>query len=210
MTPSGAPPVRGLTLIATAALCVEDPRAGSANRPSFYADPVAWLTTSTVARALRAEGAGILHTPDEVGVIAMSETCTRPTMETIAGAAGRSRVSPLKFAGANPGLLAGLPCIQWTFRGPSLVFAMAPDTAADTALSVAEHWLSSGQARYAVCVAHAVRDGAHHTRCVILGGPHASDAGPAAHASSPARIRALLAEPGAAAATATVMASEQK
>ena len=49
------------------------------------------------------------------------------TLTAIAGTAARGFVSPLRFAGANPGVLAGLACIRWKLRGPSLTFAMAPD-----------------------------------------------------------------------------------
>jgi Beta-ketoacyl synthase, N-terminal domain len=156
-------------VIAAAELAVDDPGDSAVNRPSFYADPVAWLTAAAVARALDGH-AHELGTEPDVGIVVMSATCTAPTMAVIARTVGRSRVSPLKFAGANPGILAGLPCIRGQFHGPSLVLATDPAASVDTALCVAVRWLRTRQARYVVCVAHTAPAGRHLARCAVLDG----------------------------------------
>lgn len=147
-------------------LTVEDPAQCADNRPSFYADPVAWLVTRAVEQALD----GPLER-DQVAVLVMSGTTTRPTMAGIADKAARGRVSPLRFAGANPGILAGLTCIQWGFTGPSLVLANDPADALDTAAAVVDLWLDSGQARHVVCVGHRADPNGHRVRCVVVGLP---------------------------------------
>lgn len=145
-------------------LTVEDPVRCADNRPSFYADPVAWLVVRAVEQALDEP-----LQSDQVAVLVLSDTTTRPTMAGIADKAARGRVSPLRFAGANPGILAGLTCIQWGFTGPSLVLANDPADALDTAAAVVDCWLDSGQARHVVCVAHRTGPNGHRARAVVVG-----------------------------------------
>jgi hypothetical protein len=146
---------------------VADPAQCSDNRPSFYADPVAWLVTRAVEQVL--DGTYVPAELDKVAVLVMSGSTTRPTMAGIADKAARGRVSPLRFAGANPGILAGLTCIQWGFTGPSLVLANDPADVLDTAAAVVDSWLDSGQARHVLCVAHRTDPNGHRARCVIVG-----------------------------------------
>ncbi|QUQ68331.1 hypothetical protein [Kutzneria sp. CA-103260] len=146
-------------------LMVEDPAQCADNRPSFYADPVAWLVARAVEQTLTEP-----VERDQVAVLVMSATTTRPTMAGIADKAARGRVSPLRFAGANPGILAGLTCIQQGFTGPSLVLANEPADALDTAAAVVDSWLDSGQARHVVCVAHRADPNGHQARAVVVGG----------------------------------------
>ncbi|GHE48609.1 hypothetical protein GCM10018785_17740 [Streptomyces longispororuber] len=181
------------TVAAVADVVTEDLGAGADNRPSFYADPVAWLTTAAVTRALARCDRGTGPCPD-VGVVVMSATCTAPTMAVIARTASRSRVSPLKFAGANPGILAGLPCIRGQFHGPSLVLSTEPAVSVDTALCVAVHWLWTRQSRYAACVAHTRPGGGHRVRCVVLGGPDGASRQGQEGQEDTAHVRRLLTE----------------
>ncbi|MGW5688849.1 beta-ketoacyl synthase N-terminal-like domain-containing protein [Nonomuraea sp. NPDC003754] len=153
------------------AVTVEDPTTRSANRPSLYADPVAWLTAAAVEAALGESGCGedVLAARNDVAVIVLTGSRPLPTSRALATqATTRGRVSPLRFAGANPGILAGLTCIQWGLRGPSLVLAAADDGTVDTALTVAESWLSSGQARYVIAVRHQAHPEGHTARCAVL------------------------------------------
>lgn len=153
------------------AVTVKDPAARSANRPSLYADPVAWLVAAAVEAALEESGCreDVLAARDDVAVIVLTGAQALPTSRVLAAQAGtRGRVSPLRFAGANPGILTGLTCIQWGLRGPSLVLAAADDGTVDVALTVAESWLSSGQARYVIAARHQVHPEGHTVRCAVL------------------------------------------
>ncbi|KUL37325.1 hypothetical protein ADL22_21900 [Streptomyces sp. NRRL F-4489] len=145
-----------------------DPAAHSRNGSSLFADPVAWLMTEAAARAAADCDTDLTAAGDQVGMIAISEICTMDTMRTIARATPRGRLSPLKFAGANPGSVAGLPCIRNGFRGPTLALSMPPGPALPAALAMAEGWIAQGSARYVLIGAHR-RDGdAHAARCHVL------------------------------------------
>jgi 3-oxoacyl-(acyl-carrier-protein) synthase len=164
-----------------AVLTAADPAAHSANRPSFYADPVAWLVADAAERALDDSGRRdeLLAARDDVAVVVLTGAEALPTPRAIAARAATGRVSPLRFAGANPGILAGLACIRLRLRGPSLVLADADDAAVAAALTVAGFWLHSGRARHAVVVRHEHRAEGHTARAVVLWPgpqPHGPDA----------------------------------
>ncbi len=191
----GRPPRPLLSAAGHARLTVTDPASCARNRPSFYADPIAWLIVSAVEEALAPCREEVLAEPDEVGVLVSGDGGALPTHRRIAQGVARGRVSPLRFAGSNPGILAGLTCSTFGLRGPSLVLSGDPDDAADTAARVAEDWLRTGQARYVLWAAHRQDRDAHTAGCVVLqaGGPGDGAAGGAARARDP------LTEPPAAA-----------
>ncbi|MFD7668967.1 beta-ketoacyl-[acyl-carrier-protein] synthase family protein [Streptomyces sp. NPDC059788] len=185
--PDGPGPGR-TTSIGHGAVTVDDPATCSANRPSFYADPVAWLVTAAVEAALDESGRReeVLAARNAVGVVVLTGTRPLPTSRLLAAQAADGRTSPLRFAGANPGILAGLTCIRWGLRGPSLVLAAAEDSAVDAALTVADAWLRSGHTRYVIGVRHQVRaDGRHTAACAVLGASAEPGADPRAFLTAP-------------------------
>ncbi|WP_131740835.1 beta-ketoacyl synthase N-terminal-like domain-containing protein [Actinomadura roseirufa] len=137
---------------------------GSAGRTraSFYADPVAWLVVDALELALERAGPHAREALARTGVLAVSEYATRHTMGSIGRQAARGRVSPLRFAGASPGSLAGLACVVLGFRGPTLLLGMPPATARAAALAIVSHWTATGQCRYVAVAEHSVT-GAVHT-----------------------------------------------
>ncbi|GAA2793096.1 hypothetical protein [Saccharopolyspora taberi] len=142
------------------------------NRPSFFADPVAWQFAAAIGQALQPHHATVLANPDDVAIITMSEHATLLTMQAVATTAQRGRVSPLRFAGSNPGATTGLPCIRWGLRGPSLALSTTPAAAAPTALTVADSWLTRGLARFLVLAGHTLDDtGTHEVQCVVARHP---------------------------------------
>jgi hypothetical protein len=152
----------------------------SRNARSLYADPVAWLIAAAVDRAAELAagryGADLAATGDDVGVIAVSEIATLATMRAIAEAAPRGRVSPLRFAGANPSTLAGLTCMRSRYRGPTLTLTMDPAAGIGPAAAVARGFLASGAARYVVLAAHFVSGaGKHVANCAIAGSGESYD-----------------------------------
>lgn len=156
-----------LATLAIGAASGADP-AFARNGPSFFADPAAWLVTAAVADALGACPENVLARPDRTGVIAVSQRCTATTMQAIARTAGRGLVSPLRFAGANPGILAGLPAIIYKLRGPSLVLATDPATGIPAAAAVAAAWLRQHQAAYVLVAVHLVREGEQSAQCAVV------------------------------------------
>lgn len=146
-----------------------DPAAFARNAPSLFADPVAWLVCAA-AEAATAQCAEVLaRSRDDVGVLVVSEFATLTTMRSIAGSARRGRVSPLRFAGANPALVAGLVCIRQGFRGPALTLSMPVASGVGTAAAVAGGLLSSGAAGHLVLAAHTATTG-HTAACVVVDG----------------------------------------
>jgi hypothetical protein len=177
MTGLVARPTRMLAVLGFGEIVTADPDEFSRNRSSFYADPVAWLMTAVVGQAIERTAEPITGTAgsggDEVGVLMISDICSLATMHSVRASTERGRVSPLRFAGANPGGLASLPCIEWSLRGPTLTLAMPPVTGLPAATVLAESWLAGGQASHVVLGVHFRVGGAdaprHVGRCAILG-----------------------------------------
>lgn len=136
---------------------------------SFYADPSAWLVIDAVEAALAEAGDRIRGNRAEIGVLSVSERGTLDTMRSVAAAVDRGRVSPLRFAGAGPGSMAGLACILFGFKGPSLVLSMPPEQGRRVAESLARGWLSCGGCRYVVVNEHETGiDGSQTVRTRIV------------------------------------------
>ena len=154
--------------LARADVVCADPEAFSRNTPSLYADPVAWLAVETARRALD-QAPDVLDAREDTAVLAVSEYGTLDTMRGIAVRVRAGRVSPLRFAGANPGLLAGAVCLQWQLRGPSLTLTMPPELGAATAEAVACGWLRQGLARHVLLLTHELRGAEHAASCRVLG-----------------------------------------
>lgn len=144
-----------------------DPAAFARNGPSLFADPVAWLVCGAVEAALEDRAGEPAGPRDHVGVIVISEFATLVTMRSITGSARNGRVSPLRFAGANPAVVAGLACLTLGLRGPALTLSMHPADGAEPAIAVASGLLCSGAASQVVLAAHAVTT-EHVAACVIV------------------------------------------
>ncbi|GGZ48761.1 hypothetical protein GCM10010387_48920 [Streptomyces inusitatus] len=140
---------------------------------SSYADPVALLVSDTVAEVLALlpetdtePGTG---TGTSTGVLTVSETGTLHTMRTLAAGLGRGRISPLRFAGAGPGSLAGLACIVHGLRGPSLVLTMPPTAAEPLLVPLVHGWLTTGGCRQVVVNEHLTdAAGTHFVRSRVV------------------------------------------
>ncbi|GAA1234900.1 hypothetical protein GCM10009665_26360 [Kitasatospora nipponensis] len=164
----GRTPPLPLAVAGHATRSVADPASCTRNRPSFYADPVAWLIVSAAEEALAPCREEVLAEPDEVAVLVTNDGRALPTHLRIARDTARGRVSPLRFAGSNPGILAGLTCLTLGLRGPSLVLEADPDDAADVATALAGHWLHTGQARYVLWAGYRQDGDACTATCVVL------------------------------------------
>jgi 3-oxoacyl-(acyl-carrier-protein) synthase len=202
-------PARGSVAVASRLRSTHGLAGFSANRPSFYADPLAWLVTAAIDDILRGLSAQSAVDPGEVGVVVVSSARSLPTAGLIAQSTARGRISPLRFAGGNPGILAGLACIQHGFRGPSMVLTAADAEDLDTvdaALALASSWLISGHARSVFCVRHIqVPNSAVHTvAAVLLRGRQDSDLEHPATDPRESLVAAAAHRPGPATVTGAV------
>ncbi|MEV6447954.1 hypothetical protein [Amycolatopsis sp. NPDC051716] len=139
------------------------------SKRSMFADPAAWLVAAAVEDAIEGMRAELTAAASEVGVICVSRHCTVHTISAIGRGVPDGRVSPMRFAGANPGAMSSLPCILFGFGGPTLVFTMDPEAAAPAVASVARAWLRDGSARYVLVCSHTAGAEGHVTRCEVLG-----------------------------------------
>ncbi|MEV4846355.1 hypothetical protein AB0K20_24430 [Micromonospora matsumotoense] len=144
--------------------------AGTGRRSvSFYADPVAWLVVEAVEAALASAEVPVATAVAETGMLCASTYATRHTMRSVVAGAARGRVSPLRFAGANPGSLAGLPCILFGLRGPSLLLTMPPETARPVMATIADAWLRHAGCQYVIVSEHQARaDETHSVTCLVV------------------------------------------
>ncbi len=170
-----------LALLGHATVRGDDPARFAANRSSFYVDPVAWMVAAAAREAIACCESPLTadNDNDNVGVLVLGGTSTLPTSSIIASGARRGRVSPLRFAGANPGMLAGLTCIQLGLRGPSLVVRSDLAHGLGTAQALLETWLHGGRAD-TVLLAACHRESAEYVvTCVVVrdgsGGPDQSE-----------------------------------
>ncbi len=131
----------------------------SRNRPSFYAPPVAWAAAA-FTRALIGDEGGVV--PLHTGMIVVSDECSLATIRELSRAAAGGTLSPLRFAGASPSIVAGLPALEHGIRGPTLALTMPPAHASDAILALIEYWMRYNGVFSVIAIAHHPRgDGGH-------------------------------------------------
>src|SRR5260370_11323199 len=111
------------------------------NRPSFYATPVAWAAANFTQLLIEDEG-GIV--PHQTGMIVVSDECSLSTIRDLSRTAAQGTISPLRFAGASPSIVAGLPVLQQGIRGPTLSPTMPPDHASTAVMALINYWIRDG------------------------------------------------------------------
>jgi hypothetical protein len=121
------------------------------NRPSFYATPVAWAAANFTQLLIRDEG-GIV--PHHTGMIVVSDECSLSTIQELSRTAAQGTVSPLRFAGASPSIVAGLPALQQGIRGPTLSLTMPPDHASSAIVAMIKYWIRYGNIVSVIAIAH--------------------------------------------------------
>ncbi len=139
--------------------------------PSIYADPASWLVLDALEKAIKTCNIDIEKDRIEVGVIAISAQCTKHTMHRITNQVKGGRISPIRFAGANPGSLAGLPCIIYGFKGPSLTFSMLPNDCLETVNTLSISWFRQKIIRFLIVNCYEIDDCNNHiaTSFIIQG-----------------------------------------
>ena len=141
-----------------------------------FADPAAWVTATAVARAFSESRnllAPFLH---QVGVVVVSDQGPAATMAEVRVAATTGFSSPLRYAASSPGSLAGVSCIAFGFRGPTLNLSMRPEQGVSVALQMCSGWLARGAARCVVLATHKSKgSNAQFSRAVLLAHPDVAD-----------------------------------
>jgi hypothetical protein len=127
------------------------------NRPSFYATPVAWATANFTQLLIDNER-GIV--PHRTGMIVVSDECSLSTIRDLSRTAAQGTISPLRFAGASPSIVAGLPALQQGIRGPTLCLTMPPDHASSAIVALINYWIRYGDIVSVIAIAH-YRQGEH-------------------------------------------------
>jgi hypothetical protein len=121
------------------------------NKPSLYAPPVAWAAANFTRLLIEDEG-GIL--PHHTGIIVASDECSLSTIREISRSAAQGTISPLRFAGASPSIVAGLPALQHGIRGPALALTMPPDHASSVIVAMINYWIRYGNIVSVIAIAH--------------------------------------------------------
>jgi hypothetical protein len=122
----------------------------SRNRPSFYADPLAWAIADFVEPFMQGRSGDGVST----GLIVVSDICSLRTIQTLSATAAKGSVSPLRFAGASPSIVAGLAALCHGLRGPTIVLTMRPAAAHRAASAQIRFWLRDSRVSAAILVAH--------------------------------------------------------
>jgi hypothetical protein len=121
------------------------------NRPSFYAAPVAWATADFAQLLIGDEGGIAL--PD-TGIIVVSDECSLSTIRDLSRTAAQGAVSPLRFAGASPSIVVGLPALEQGIRGPTLCLTMPPAHASGAIVAMITYWLRYSNIVSVIVIAH--------------------------------------------------------
>ncbi|MEQ5842437.1 hypothetical protein N0A02_23605 [Paraburkholderia acidicola] len=123
----------------------------SHNKPSLFATPLAWATSDFVQTLI--DEAGEIR-PSETGMIVVSDDCSLDTVRELAATAVQGKLSPLRFAGASPSIVVGLPALQQGIRGPTLALTMSPEHAVAPVIALITYWLTHSGIDAAIVVAH--------------------------------------------------------
>lgn len=121
------------------------------NRPSFYAPPVAWAAADFTQLLIEDEG-GIV--PHHTGMIVVSDECSLSTIRDLSHTAAQGTISPLRFAGASPSIVAGLPALQQGIRGPTVCLTMPPGHASSAIVALINYWIRYCDIVSVIAIAH--------------------------------------------------------
>ncbi len=129
------------------------------NRPSFYAPPVAWAVANFTQLLIEDEG-GIV--PHHTGLIVVSDECSLSTIRDLSRTAAQGTISPLRFAGASPSIVAGLTALEQGIRGPTVCLTMPPAHAASAIVAMIDYWTRYSNVVSVITIAHYKLDESRH------------------------------------------------
>ena len=131
----------------------------SRNKPSFYAAPVAWAAADFTQLLIGEEG-GIA--PDHTGMIVVSDECSLSAIRDLSRTAAQGTISPLRFAGASPSIVAGLPALEQGIRGPTVALTMPPAHASGAIVAMINYWIRYCNIAAVIVIAHDKQDERGH------------------------------------------------
>jgi hypothetical protein len=134
-----------------------------------YADPASWITAAAIASAMEPVRDEIAAHHDRVGLVVTSADGPVEAIAAIRDAARSRSSSPIRFPASNPGSLAGIPCIAFGLRGPTLVLTLPADRGAPPALLLAEAWIAREVAAYVIVAACGRAGDGPVARAIVLG-----------------------------------------
>lgn len=112
-----------------------------------YADPSAWIVAAAVAHALKGWTDFSAASSHQTGMIVVSDDGPRATMAEVESQGALGFSSPLRYAASSPGSLAGVSCIAFGLRGPTLNLTLPPQEGLPVALALSAAWLARKEAR---------------------------------------------------------------
>jgi hypothetical protein len=134
-----------------------------------YADPAAWTTATAAAVALAGVGELLAEWRHEIGMIAIGDQGPAKSMAKVQEDGTTGFSSPLHYAASSPGTLAGVSCIAFGLRGPTMNLTMAPREGVPVALTMCAGWLARKTARFMVVATHCTgSSGAMKSRAILL------------------------------------------
>src|ERR1041384_4260595 len=87
-------------------------------------------------------------------MIVVSDECSLSTIRELARTAAQGNISPLRFAGASPSIVAGLPALEQGIRGPTVCLTMPPAHASSAILALINYWINYSNIVSVIAIAH--------------------------------------------------------
>jgi len=115
-----------------------------------YADPAAWTTASAVKIAFAGAEELLSESRHEIGMIAISDEGPGEAMAEVLEEGTKGFSMPMHYAAASPGTLAGVSCIAFGLRGPTMNLTMTPQDGIPVALTLCAGWLARKAARFMI------------------------------------------------------------
>lgn len=144
------------------------------NKPSFYATPVAWAVANFTQSLIEAEGA---IEPHHTGMIVVSDECSLSTIRELSRTAAQGSISPLRFAGSSPSIVAGVAALEQGIRGPTVCLTMPPAHASSAIVALINYWIRHSNILSVIAIAHYKLDeNCHLFKGLIARSPIALDA----------------------------------
>lgn len=123
----------------------------SRNKPSFYATPLAWAVANFTQLLIEAEGA---IEPHHTGMIVVSDECSLSTIRELSRTAAQGSISPLRFAGSSPSIVAGVAALEQGIRGPTVCLTMPPAHASSAIVALIDYWIKYNNIVSVIAIAH--------------------------------------------------------
>jgi 3-oxoacyl-(acyl-carrier-protein) synthase len=148
---------------------VTSPAAVAAKTIVRYADPLSWAVVAAVRAAAAPHAERMSRSAENVALVHVTPSGPAETMARVRQDAAAGFASPIRFPAAAPSAPAGLACLAFGLRGPSLCLAMPIEQGTTIALGMAAAWLARRTADLCVIVISGpARSAIPRAACVLL------------------------------------------